>query len=110
MDKYLAEATFCPKGGQCESTLVPGTWSPIYDQAFKIELNNGLRFLANFKYTVKPEISKDPIKDGSDEFQALKAGDYNKFDTHCDRTMIGFVQTIPSVRTNELYTMNNHRV
>lgn len=67
MDKYLAEATFCHADGKCE-TKQPGTWSTIYDQAIKIELNNGLRFLANFKYTVKPEISQDPTKDGADEF------------------------------------------
>ena len=110
MDKYLAEATYCPKGGECETNKIAGTWSPIYDQAFKIELKNGLRFLANFKYTVKPEISKEPTKDGSDEFQSLKTGDYNKFDTHCDKTMVGFVQTMPSIKTNETYTMNNHRI
>lgn len=43
-------------------------WSNIYDQAFKVELDNGIRFLSNFKYTVKPEISQDPTKDGADEF------------------------------------------
>lgn len=110
MDKYQAEATFCPKGGSCESAKTSGNWSPIYDQAVKIELQNGLRFLANFKYTVKAEISQDPTKDGSDEFQSLKAGDYNKFDTHCDRTMVGFVQTIPSIKSNEVYTMKEHNV
>lgn len=110
MDKYQAEASFCKKGQDCDSEKIAGTWSPIYDQAVKIELKNGLRFLANFKYTVKPEISQDPTKDGSDEFQSLKAGDYNKFDTHCDRTMVGFVQTIPSIRTGEVYTMKDHRV
>lgn len=76
----------------------------------KIELNNGLRFLANFKYTVKPEISQDPTKDGADEFQSLKAGDYNKFDDHCDKTMVGFVQTMPNVGSNKAYTFADHRV
>jgi len=110
MDKYLAEATFCKGGQKCESKKYAGTWSTIYDQAFRIELDNGLRFVANFKYSVKPEISQDPTKDGQEEFLSLKAGDYNKFDTHCDRTMVGFVQTMPSIRTGEAYTMQNHRV
>jgi hypothetical protein len=48
-----------------------GTWSTIYDQAFKIELENGLRFLANFKYTIKPNISSDPINDGFNKFVRL---------------------------------------
>jgi len=69
LDKYLAEAVYCPKGGECEPTKYTGTWSPIYDQAFKIELENGLRFLANFKYTVKDDISKEPILDGPSVFQ-----------------------------------------
>ena len=69
-----------------------------------------MRFLANFKYTVKPEISQDPTKDGADEFQSLKAGDYNKFETHCDQTMVGFIQTMPTVGNNQQYTMGNHRV
>jgi hypothetical protein len=89
---------------------VAGLSLTIYDQSFRIELDNGLRFIANFKYSVKPEISQDPTKDGQDEFLSLKAGDYNKFDTHCDKTMIGFVQTMPSIKTNEVYTMQNHRI
>ncbi len=68
-----------------------GTWSTIYDQAFKIELENGLRFLANFKYTIKPNISSDPINDGYNKFVQVKSGDYGKFDSQCDKTMVGFV-------------------
>ena len=37
-----------------ESKHIAGNWSDIYDQSFKVELDNGLRFLANFKYSVKP--------------------------------------------------------
>ena len=91
MDKFQAEAKFCKNGTECEDKTVAGQWSTIYDQSFKVELDNGLRFLANFKYTVKPEISQDPTQDGADEFSTLKTGDYSKFDTQCDKTMIGFV-------------------
>ena len=72
-------------------------------------MDNGLRFLANFKYSVKPTISEDPTKDGADEFISLKTGDYNKFDTQCDKTMVGFVQTMPKITGNS-FTMQNHKV
>lgn len=81
----------------------------VYDQAFKVELDNGLRFLSNFKYTVKPTISKDPTQDGAEEFVSLKTGDYNKFDSHCDKTMVGFVQEIPRIK-NAQHTMAQHKV
>lgn len=91
MDKYQAEATFCLNGTQCEEKHISGTWSPIYDQSFRVELENGLRFLTNFKYSVKQQISMDPTKDGAEEFGQLKTGDYAKFDTSCDKSMVGFV-------------------
>lgn len=109
MDKFQVEGKFCKNGNQCEDKTVPGTWSNIYDQAFKIELDNGMRFLSNFKYTLKPEISQDPTKDGASEFTNLKTGDYNKFDTECDKTMIGFVQMMPNKSTQKS-TMGAHRV
>jgi hypothetical protein len=79
MDKYQVEATFCKNGTECEEKHTAGNWSPIYDQAFKVELDNGVRFLTNFRYDVKAEISTDPTKDGATEFSQLKTGDYNKF-------------------------------
>jgi hypothetical protein len=97
MDKFQAEATFCPGGKDCSEQKILGTWSTIYDQAFKVELATGIRFLANFKYAVKPTISKEPTTDGAEEFVSLKTGDYNKFNSHCDKTMVGFVQGIPKV-------------
>ena len=98
MDKFQAEAKFCKNGKDCEAATIPGTWSVVYDQSFKVELDNGLRFLSNFKYTVKPTISKDPTQDGAEEFVSLKTGDYNKFDSNCDKTMVGFVQDIPRIK------------
>jgi hypothetical protein len=101
MDNFQAEAQFCTGGGDdCDPKQIPGTWSTIYDQAFKIELENGQRFLANFKYSVKPEISREPTVDGESEFISLSTGDYNKFDSQCDKTMVGFVQNVPSVTHN----------
>ena len=109
MDKFQAEAKFCKGGKDCSDKNITGTWSTIYDQAFKVELENGMRFLANFKYAVKPTISKDPTKDGADEFVALKTGDYNKFNSHCDKTMVGFVQSMPKI-TGKKHSMSQHEV
>lgn len=68
-----------------------GKWSTVYDQSFKIELDNGIRFLANFRYSIKPSISQVPEKDGAVSFADVKTGDYGKFESECDKTMIGFV-------------------
>jgi hypothetical protein len=109
MDKHEVEATFCKGGSNCESKTIAGTWSPIYDQALRVELENGLRFLANFKYSVKPTISIDPLKDGANEFTQLKTGDYDKFESSCDKTMVGFVQTIPKLSSQQ-YSMSEHNI
>jgi hypothetical protein len=45
----------------------------------------------SFKYSIKKEMSANPVKDGSDKFESVKTGDYGKFDSQCDKTMIGFV-------------------
>jgi hypothetical protein len=97
LGESLAEATFCPGGTDCSEEVIKGTWSTIYDQAFTVELGNGIRFVANYKYSVKPEISEDPTKDGAAMFSSLKTGDYNKFNSECDKTMVGFVQNIPKI-------------
>ena len=83
MDKFQVEAILCKDGeeGHCAKDHLQGTWSTIYDQSFKIELENGLRFLANFKYSVKPNISLKPPQDGEEKFESLKTGDYGKFDS-----------------------------
>ena len=56
MDQYRVEAS--NDGGK---TLVGGKWSPIYAQALLVELDTGLRFITNFRYNVKKEISADPL-------------------------------------------------
>jgi hypothetical protein len=56
-----------------------------------VELENGLRFLNNFKYTIKEDISHNPMLDGARKFLSFKTGDYKYFDSHCDSTMVGFV-------------------
>ena len=81
MDKYQVEAVFCKDAEKCEDSHISGTWSTVYDQSFKVELDNGLRFLANFKYSIKKEISALPYVDGEKKFEDVKTGDYGKFDS-----------------------------
>ena len=94
MDKYQVQAQQCKNEKDCNSDFVSGTWSPVYDQSFAVELENGMRFLANFKYTIKDEIAKSSGKPSQlmQTYETLKTGDYGKFDSHCDQTMVGFVQ------------------
>lgn len=58
----------------------------------RVELDNGLRFITNFRYNVKPNLSQDPVADGSAKFEGTKTGDYAAFDSDCTQTMVGFVQ------------------
>ena len=73
---------------------VTGTWSTIYDQAMRVELDNGTRFITNFRYNIKPDISADPYQDGSGRFEGTQTGDYQSFDSVCHETMVGFVQKV----------------
>ena len=93
-DGYKASAKFCPGGKSCESSPVSGTWSTIYDQAMRVELENGIRFITNFRYNIKPSISKDPVADGSATFEGTQTGDYASFNSNCSETMVGFVQQV----------------
>ena len=54
MDGYKAQAQKCSAKGKCDGgEIIDGTWSTIYDQAFRVELNNGQRFISNFRYNIK---------------------------------------------------------
>jgi hypothetical protein len=97
-DNYVATATV---NGQS----VNGTWSPIYDQAMRVKLDNGLIFITNFRYNIRPDLSPDPVSDGASKFVGTKAGDYASFDSDCSQTMVGFVQ-----QSGGSGTMKNHPV
>lgn len=51
--------------------------------------------MANFRYDLKPELAKDPYstakEKGIGRFSQIESGDYDKFNSECDRTMVGFV-------------------
>jgi hypothetical protein len=50
----------------------------------KVELDNGDRFLANFRYNAKPSFSADPIHDDHLTQVDIHSGDYGSFDSICD--------------------------
>ena len=83
-DKYEAEATFCASEKECGGSAIHGKWSTIYDQSLKVELDNGLRFVANFRYNAKPTLTNDPLTDQELKFVDLHSGDYGSFDSECD--------------------------
>ena len=56
-----------------------------------VELDNGMRFIANFRYNIKPEVSKDPLVDRR-QLAAIDTSMEDKFDMACDSTMVGLVQ------------------
>lgn len=87
LDNFQATAS---NGGQ----TVNGTWSTVYDQAFKVELDNGMRFISNFRYNIKNGLSQDPLQDGASKFDSLKTDDYGSFESKCNESMVGFVQSI----------------
>ena len=58
---------------------VGGSWMAFYDQAFKVDLQNGVRFIANYRYSLKDRISNDPLAAGAKKFQNLNTDDYDSF-------------------------------
>ena len=82
MDKYVVEATL--NGGAIQK----GKWSPVYDQAMVVQLDSGKKFVTNFRYNLKND---DPLNTDYKKFANIKSGDYDKFDSKCDQTMIGHV-------------------
>jgi len=101
LDKFNVVAT-----GPTDKAQVKGTWSTIYDQAFRVELENGMRFTANFRYNVIPDISKDPLADGSSKFEGTGTGDYASFTSKCNESMVGFVQHVGGDKGS---SMKNHQ-
>ena len=78
----------------------------MYDQALKVELESGLRYIANFRYNIKPSVSTEPLTDENLQMDDMHSGDYGKFNSDCSKTMVGFVQSIPSV-TGERHSLKD---
>jgi hypothetical protein len=60
-----------------------------------VELENGMRFVTNFRYSLKQEISEDPVTekrlDKLDLIQSLGPDNTEVFQSQCDQTMVGHV-------------------
>ena len=56
----------------------------IYDQAIIVELpqKHKARYMANMRYNLKKDIEES-------QYDALKCGSYEAFDSVCDETMVG---------------------
>lgn len=103
IEGYKVEAVLC-KGGdktKCDKQVINGKWTAIYDQALNIELDNGMRFIANLRYNIKNSITEDPYKEakekGVDQWSQIETGDYDKFDSECTQTMVGFIHNLPEI-------------
>lgn len=82
-------------GAKCQASeggQISGTWVSFYDQAFKVDLENGQRFVANYRYSLKEYVLSDPLKSGAKAIKNVETDDYDKFYSQCDRTMVGFIQ------------------
>lgn len=72
-----------------------------------MQLSNGMRFIANYKYNIKP-VTLNAVGDlytGKGDFAKIpntfEAG--KGFDSDCSKTMVGFLTSAPS-------TMREHKV
>ena len=74
-----------------------------------MELDNNLRFVANFMYTLKSNVTTDPLHYPIKKLEKLipdiEESSKAQFDSICDRTMVGFLQN-----RNHTGTMEEHPV
>ena len=90
-----------------EAQAEKGTWDILYQQALVVQLDSGLRFISNFKYNIQSGVNG--VKEGPayeqpyNLFERIRDHDFDRFNQHCDKTMIGFVQ-----QANDKQSMQNH--
>lgn len=77
-----------------------GTWTPFYDQAFRVDLDDGTSFIANYRYALKEYVDNDPRKHGLMHLADVQSDDYDKFYSVCDKTMVGFVYSTTGSMSN----------
>lgn len=56
-----------------------------------VELENGLRFITNFRYNVKESVAPSLTDMTFEQMDMLKSGEQKLFDSICDQTMVGSV-------------------
>ena len=67
-----------------------------------------LRFIANFKYVVKKNVTTDPMNNFKklvQEITDIEESAKKNFDSICNETMVGFV-----MKKDEKNTMENHTI
>tara|TARA_B110000305_G_C18881154_1_gene377607 strand:+ start:218 stop:415 length:198 start_codon:yes stop_codon:yes gene_type:complete len=57
-----------------------------------VELDNGKRFITNFRYNLKESYLKDPLTGDLSKLNELSTGSEEAFDSECHSTMVGYVQ------------------
>ena len=60
---------------------VSGTWDDLFDQSMLVTLDNGVRYVANYRHNIKD----------INQAHSVRAEDKSKFNMKCDQTMVGFV-------------------
>jgi hypothetical protein len=121
LEDQKARAVECPRHSDCsfdrqDAFGFSGTWDVLYSQVLLVELENGNRFVANFAYKVKPVeenvgIMQEEVTaaqayvQGARVFETWKLSERDHFVSHCDGTMVGFVQ-----KQNGGDSLRNHHV
>jgi len=73
-----------------------------------VSLDNNLRFLANYKYKIKSNVTSDPLhsfKKLSQVVTDIEDDAKNNFNSICNTTMVGFVQD-----TSSKGSMKDHQI
>ena len=61
-----AEISSCQSIKECSDiNKQTGKWFSFYDQALKVELDDGRRFITNFRYSLKEYVASDPLAKGA---------------------------------------------
>lgn len=66
-----------------------------------VELDNGKRFITNFRYNLKESFLKDPLNGDISKLGTLSTGSEEAFDSDCKQTMVGYVQDNYNQKTGE---------
>ena len=66
-----------------------------------MELDNGKRFITNFRYNLKESFLKDPLNGDISKLKTLSTGSEEAFDSDCQQTMVGYVQENYNQKTGE---------
>jgi hypothetical protein len=57
-----------------KGVTVSGTWDDLYDQSLLVTLDNGVRYIANYRHNIKNMAQADSVR----------AEDKDKFNMKCD--------------------------